>query len=366
MFCAVPVNTPVVPDGLETPVASAGPYYLAAHTEAAAVLKRNPNYGGVRPQHLDAIVSSSESRRGGRRPHRGRHARLHPPMGPRPLTGECGGARGRLSVPPDAHLTAGGPLPRFQHRPAALRRRPPASCRPVRARPPGARRLDPEGPALVATRLIPPNMPGFDTEPLYPLRGDLRTARKLAGGLKATAVVYMFDDKSAFSTALREQLAAIGIRMKVLPAVNADFGPGGKFLEKALRSDLIWGGEGIETGDLASYLERLFLSPKEEDELARILKLPLPERDERAVALARRVEQQVTLRRLRQQSTSGAPLAPAWLHRPPPDVPGRRPGRALPEGLRRLTARVRRRGSACTSCPTRTSTGRCARCPCAR
>jgi hypothetical protein len=144
----------------------------------------------------------------------------------------------------------------------------------------------------VATSLITPNMPGFDTEPRYPLRGDLRTARKLAGGRKATAVVYMFDDKSAFSTALREQLAAIGIRMKVLPALNADFGPGGKLFEKASRSDLIWGGEGLETGDLASYLERLYLFPKEEAEVARILKLPIPERDERALALARRVERQ--------------------------------------------------------------------------
>ena len=35
---------------------SAGPYYLAALTDSFAVLRRNPNYGGSRPQHLDAIV----------------------------------------------------------------------------------------------------------------------------------------------------------------------------------------------------------------------------------------------------------------------------------------------------------------------
>ena len=56
LSCAVPTDTPVVPYGLETPVASAGPYYLAAHTDTVAVLKPNPNYGGTRPQHLDAIV----------------------------------------------------------------------------------------------------------------------------------------------------------------------------------------------------------------------------------------------------------------------------------------------------------------------
>ena len=56
MSCAVPIGTPVVEGGLEKPVPSAGPYYLAALTDSLAVLKRNPNYGGSRPQHLDAIV----------------------------------------------------------------------------------------------------------------------------------------------------------------------------------------------------------------------------------------------------------------------------------------------------------------------
>src|SRR5262249_23449664 len=55
-YCAVPVSTPVVSHGIEGPIPSAGPYYLAAHTDSVAVLKRNPNYHGPRPQHLDAIV----------------------------------------------------------------------------------------------------------------------------------------------------------------------------------------------------------------------------------------------------------------------------------------------------------------------
>ena len=56
-FCAVPVRTPIVPNGLEEPIPAAGPYYLAAHIdEVVAVVKRNPNYPGPRPQRLDAIV----------------------------------------------------------------------------------------------------------------------------------------------------------------------------------------------------------------------------------------------------------------------------------------------------------------------
>jgi DNA-binding SARP family transcriptional activator/ABC-type transport system substrate-binding protein len=293
VFCAVPEKTPVVRHGLETPIPSAGPYYLAAHTEAVAVLKANPNYGGPRPQHLDAIVyefgiapAAAAARiedgtldyilQGG------------PDLAPGSAAARSAGPRSRLTPasPPAVHFLAfNTDRPLF----ADIRMR--RAVQLVLDRRELAR-LDLDGPSLVATSLIPPNMPGFDTEPRYPLRGDLRTARKLAGGRKATAVVYMFDDKSAFSTALREQLAAIGIRMKVLPALNADFGPGGKLFEKASRSDLIWGGEGLETGDLASYLERLYLFPKEEAEVARILKLPIPERDERALALARRVERQ--------------------------------------------------------------------------
>ena len=56
-FCAVPVGIPIVPNGLEEPIPAAGPYYLAEHVdEVVAVVKRNPNYPGPRPQRLDAIV----------------------------------------------------------------------------------------------------------------------------------------------------------------------------------------------------------------------------------------------------------------------------------------------------------------------
>ena len=53
-FCAVPPDTP-----LEEPaesVASAGPYYIASYVpERSVVLRRNPNYGGERPQGLEEI-----------------------------------------------------------------------------------------------------------------------------------------------------------------------------------------------------------------------------------------------------------------------------------------------------------------------
>lgn len=54
---AVPVGTPTVPGGLGQPIPTAGPYYPDSHVFGQQiVLLRNPNYGGQRPQKLDAIV----------------------------------------------------------------------------------------------------------------------------------------------------------------------------------------------------------------------------------------------------------------------------------------------------------------------
>lgn len=54
MFCAVPSNTPLKPGA--TPIPSAGPYYVQSYTPGqGAVLVRNPNYRGSRPQRFARI-----------------------------------------------------------------------------------------------------------------------------------------------------------------------------------------------------------------------------------------------------------------------------------------------------------------------
>ena len=54
-FCAVPLGTPIEPEGLRS-VPSAGPYYVSSHVPGEeVVLRRNPNYDGSRPQRADAI-----------------------------------------------------------------------------------------------------------------------------------------------------------------------------------------------------------------------------------------------------------------------------------------------------------------------
>jgi DNA-binding SARP family transcriptional activator/ABC-type transport system substrate-binding protein len=57
-FCAVPNGTPPSATRfVETPIPSAGPYYLAAHYGGlAALLRRNPSYHGPRPRHFAAFL----------------------------------------------------------------------------------------------------------------------------------------------------------------------------------------------------------------------------------------------------------------------------------------------------------------------
>jgi serine/threonine-protein kinase len=58
-FAAVPIGTPIVDGGVQTPIPSAGPYYLAVSFQGdLSVLERNPNYHGPRPARLERIVYS--------------------------------------------------------------------------------------------------------------------------------------------------------------------------------------------------------------------------------------------------------------------------------------------------------------------
>jgi ABC-type oligopeptide transport system substrate-binding subunit len=259
-----------------------------------AVLKRNPNYGGSRPQHLDAIVFEL-----GTAP-KDAAARIEagtldyvlesdPAVARGTAAARAAGSRYRLTPDATGHVfylafNTGRPL--F------------TSVRMRRAVQYVLDRLalaeaDPSGAARPATRLLSPKVPGFSDRPLYPLRGDLRTARTLARSRTKRAVVYTFDQpyNDAFNKALREQLAAIGIRMTLLPMTNQDFDQN-RVAAKAARADLVWGGLNAETTDPVSYLQQLYLPPTLGAELDRIAELSPPQRDRQAAALAGRIERQ--------------------------------------------------------------------------
>jgi ABC-type transport system substrate-binding protein len=145
---------------------------------------------------------------------------------------------------------------------------------------------------IPATRLLSRGVPGYEASPLYPLRGDVRRARKLAGPKHRRAVVYTWDDPpytDAFNRLLREQLSAIGIRASVLRIDQAK----GFELAKAQRADLIWGGLNVNTADPGAYLQPLsYLPPEFSTDIGRIQKLYSPARERAAASLARRIDRQ--------------------------------------------------------------------------
>jgi YVTN family beta-propeller protein len=231
-FCAVPPDTPIDPEGVDE-LPSAGPYYVASHVpNRSLVLRRNPNYNGLRPQRLAEIRY-----RIGVPPARGLAAveagradyvelssgeegvpanverRLAATYGPRSEAARAG--RQQLFTRPDPVLasfafnTRRGPFVDVRLRRAvnyAIDRR--ALAEDTGFGEPG----------LPTDQYIPPGIPGFEDAAIYPLVGpDLATARRLAGGLERDAVLYTCDLPGCTRQAgiLRSNLRAIGIHLDV-------------------------------------------------------------------------------------------------------------------------------------------------------
>jgi ABC-type transport system substrate-binding protein len=259
-----------------------------------AVLKPNPNYGGSRPQHLDAIayrtgVAPDEAAtqiEAGTLDYYLESQRAT--LTPETPAARAAGDRYRLT--PD-----GGAGTRM----LALNWRRPLFAD-IQMRRAVQYAIDRTALArlegIPATRLQSPKSPGFDDTPLYPVRPDLSTARKLSGGRRARAVLIAFDPKvdpyaAAFVKAVRDPLAALGIAVTVLPLTNDDFANGGAGYEaKAARADIGWAGVNAETAEPVDYLRRLFLPQHEREALNRISTLSSPERERAAAALATRIE----------------------------------------------------------------------------
>ena len=146
-----------------------GPYYLAALTDSLAVLKRNPNYGGSRPQHLDAIVvefnvAPSEAAT------RIENGTLdyflesqNPTLRPNTAAARAAGDRYRLR-----RTTGSSSSPSTTDRPlfADVRMRRAVQYALDRQ---ALADADPAG-GLPATRLLYPSIVGYDDTPLYPLQ----------------------------------------------------------------------------------------------------------------------------------------------------------------------------------------------------
>jgi ABC-type transport system substrate-binding protein len=149
---------------------------------------------------------------------------------------------------------------------------------------------------LPTSHLLPPNLVGPATGNSYPLRTDLRVARKLMGGRHVDAVLATYApatggiSDAAFVQALRRQLAAIGIAVRVVPlrqGYSQD-----RWASVLAHADIARaGGNSGDASDPVGFLRHLpYLPPASQARLDRIASLSLAGRATGAAALAAQLE----------------------------------------------------------------------------
>jgi serine/threonine-protein kinase len=251
-FCPVPIGTAIRPDSVTTPVPRDGRYYVASSTAARTVLLRNPNYGGSRPRRPARIVFSSgtESPEAVALTDRGELSFVPAGFYGDSLLGTSG-VLDRRYGPGSAAARAGNQ--RYVHRPVGqtemivlnaarplfhtLRMRRAveyAIDRTVLSQRYGTVPID---------SIIPPAVPGFGARPVYPLHADLKTARRLAGHGRRTAILYYCTNgpfggagHRQVATAVRSELAKIGIAVTIIAPPCA---PDSRYDANSRKADMI-------------------------------------------------------------------------------------------------------------------------------
>jgi ABC-type transport system substrate-binding protein len=286
-FCAVPAHTPIPPDGVSSPIPSAGPYYIAAHAGNAVVLKPNPYYQGPRARRLDAIIYRSGIKVGTAVAMVARGtfdvvSAFDPSLNPETDAGRAAGARLRLVSTNQAIGLAFNTT------------RPPFSN--IRIRRAVEYALDRRVLAgtydAPATALLTENLPGRDAV-RYPLTKEPSTARRLLAGKRPHIVFSPFDlsdpGTAAFSKAVRRELTAIGMSVTVVPRKYDD----PQWNAKLAQADLAMWNMPSDSGDAVSYLMSLpYLPPALQRRLNRIATRPYPRRDVAAAAVAAKLERE--------------------------------------------------------------------------
>jgi ABC-type transport system substrate-binding protein len=220
-FCPVPLSVPLRGGG-DRPIPSAGPYYIASSLGPRSVLLPNPNYHGPRLRRSSRIVVQSnvpEAKAISLADH-GRVDMI------------ATSAAGELLAP-------GGVVDHRARRSSTLRKQYHVYQAPIfdyfvfnTRRPlfrnPRLRRavdyaldrraLASEFGDSAADRVVPPAVPGYPAGRIFPLSPNLAAARKLAGGEKRHAVLYICSDarERTMAETVRRNLAPIGIGISVL------------------------------------------------------------------------------------------------------------------------------------------------------
>jgi peptide/nickel transport system substrate-binding protein len=229
-LCAAPPALPADPEGFAA-VPAAGPYYIADYRPAEkVVIRRNPFYGGDRPHHVDGFtvdLGASSSEEVLDRIERGEAdwGWAPPPTyfdAERRLAAKYGVNKSQFFVQSGSELRGfvlNSSRPLFRDN-ARLRQAVNfAVDRSAFYRVEG-------GPfaSHLTDQYLPPTMPGFEDERIYPLtRPDLRRARALARGhtRSGKALLYTIDAPHhlALAQSIRQDLAKIGldVRIKGIP-----------------------------------------------------------------------------------------------------------------------------------------------------
>jgi ABC-type oligopeptide transport system substrate-binding subunit/class 3 adenylate cyclase/predicted Ser/Thr protein kinase len=271
-FTAVPLGTPIFRHGVEQPIPSAGPYYLSSNIAGTQqVLRRNPNYQGPRPHHVEAIViaNSVPDEAGAERVERGEADYMFSERIPFPPDLARGGSLDRRFGPESAAGKAGRQryfLPaqsvidwvrfntaRGMFRDARLRRAVNSALdRPSLAALTNSRPSD---------ALLPPGIPGAGADPIYPIdRPDLPRARALARGRSGNAVLLLQSEVTCPTGAcaqaaeiVKRDLGRIGIRIRVKPV--DDFV--GELEKPSAPFDLVLGSWFVDFADPANFVNNL-------------------------------------------------------------------------------------------------------------
>ena len=217
-FCPVPTGTPVVANGLQDPIPSAGPYYLSGNSGGtAAVLRSNPNYGGRRPHRLAAIVYRQQPQVGQAvAAVKAGHADYvaEPDLATTQLAGV---ARRRYFVTP---LLATDELAFDTRHGLFADPRLRQAVNYALDRPALAAALG----DLVTDHYLPPGLPDPYQRRIYPLgRPDFRHARALAGPRTRTAVLAVCGTPGCTKVGqiIQADLEHVGLHIKLQPYAGA-------------------------------------------------------------------------------------------------------------------------------------------------
>jgi ABC-type transport system substrate-binding protein len=219
-LCAVPASLPVDPEGAKAPIPSAAPYYVAEALPDRLVLERNRFYRGRRPHHVDRITvetavdpaSALDQVANGDADYLwGEPLELNPRLSE--LARRYGVNKAQfyvLSSLAGRMFFINTSRPLFRNNTKLRQAVNFAVDRKALVREFGLYA------ATSTDQFLPPLMPGFRNERLYPLKGpDLRTARSLAKGhtRRGKAVLYVRTaaEDVAAAQVLRRNLKAIGL-----------------------------------------------------------------------------------------------------------------------------------------------------------